>query len=98
MKVIIKNVNESPKVEEIENTLEDLQKIVGGYIEIVPTDLYMEGIATICNEEGKIMGLEPNVRIGYDVVCGNMLFVGVDGEDFIDLTDEQIMLVMDMFM
>ena len=98
MKVIIKNVNENPIITEIENTLEDLQKVVGGYIEIVPTGLYSEGIVAICNEEGKFMGLKPNMRIGYDIICGNMLFVGTKGEDFTDLTDKQIMLVLDSFL
>lgn len=35
MKVIIKRVNQKPEIIEIENTLEDMQKVVGGYIEVV---------------------------------------------------------------
>lgn len=33
MKAIIKEVGKSPQVEEIENDLETLQSLVGGYIE-----------------------------------------------------------------
>ena len=39
MKAIIKKVNEAPQVAEIENTLEALQKVVGGYIEVIIMDL-----------------------------------------------------------
>lgn len=42
----------------IHNTLESLQQIVGGYIEAVyPFD---NPVVIICNEEGKIIGLELN--------------------------------------
>lgn len=40
-------------------TLEELQKIVGGYIEVVRLD---DGAIMIINEEGKLHGLPPNER------------------------------------
>lgn len=93
MRAIIKEVGKNPVVADIKNELEDIQSVVGGYIEIVPSELYNANIAVICNEEGLLMGLEPNMVIGYNVVVGNILFVGVDGEDFCDLSDEQIELI-----
>jgi len=44
----------------------------------------------ICNEEGKIKGLKPNFKMGNDIVVGSVLFVGRGGEDFRELTDEEI--------
>ena len=81
-----------PEVIEINNTLEDKQKIVGGYIECayLPND---EEVVIICNEEGKINGLQLNRDIGHDIIAGPFLIVGDDYEngDFKSLTDEQIM-------
>ena len=81
-----------PEVIEINNTLEDKKKIVGGYIECayLPND---EEVVIICNEEGKINGLQLNRDIGHDIIAGPFLIVGDDYEngDFKSLTDEQIM-------
>lgn len=71
----------------IENNLEVLQELVGGYIETVSLQ---NNIIIICNEEGKLMGLHPNIVCGKDIIVGNALFVGFDGrEDFASLNDIQ---------
>ena len=81
-----------PEVIEINNTLKKKKKIVGGYIECayLPND---EEVVIICNEEGKINGLQLNRDIGHDIIAGPFLIVGDDYEngDFKSLTDEQIM-------
>lgn len=94
MRVIIKEVGKNPVVTDIKNELEDIQGVVKGYLEIVPSQLAYEKIAVICNEEGLLIGLEPNMRIGHNIVVGNILFTGVDGGEFCDLSDEQIELIM----
>lgn len=69
-------------------TLERLQEIVGGYIEYVTL---AKGLVIICNEEGKILGLDPNFRImdGFgnllDNVVGPVIVAGVDGEELADV-------------
>lgn len=87
MKILLKEPNKPFEVKEIENNLETLQQLVGGYIEVVP---YKDNIAIICDEEGKLKGKEINISFSYDVIVGNCLFVGTDEEDFISLTDKQI--------
>ena len=74
------------------NTLAYLQQTVGGYIEAVyPFD---DPVAIICNEEGKINGLELNRALRdeagrvYDILAGTFLIVGLGGEDFTSLTPE----------
>lgn len=76
----------------IANTLESLQQIVGGCIEaIYPFD---DPVAIICNEEGKINGLELNRALQdengrvYDILAGTFLIVGLGKEDFASLTPE----------
>ena len=88
MKAIIKEVGQSPRVEDIKNDLQTLQELVGGYIECV---MVGKGIVLIVNEEGKLQGLPQNFPLGNDVIVGTAVFVGngFDG-DFTDLTDEQI--------
>lgn len=82
MKVIVKAPN-NPAVEaEIENTLEALQGIVGGYIECIP--LTYEALV-ICNEEGKLRGLLHNFNMPMDNVVGTVIICGDEGEDFTDV-------------
>ena len=56
MQVVVARAEQEPKAVEIENTLEAMQKIVGGYIKAVPWTL-SEPFMVICNEEGALMGL-----------------------------------------
>jgi hypothetical protein len=45
----------------------------------------------VCNEEGKLNGMEMNRRLADDIICGPFFVVGDDGEgDFTPLTDRQI--------
>ena len=60
---------------EIDNTLETMQKIVGGYIETVTLS---NGIVLICNEEGRLKGLKPSARILGEVYFGNVILAGYD--------------------
>lgn len=71
----------------IANELEELQRLVGGYIECVGL---LDDVVLICNEEGKLDGLPPNRRISGDMIVGDFLIVGQDGEDFADLSEDQI--------
>ena len=69
---------------EIDNTLEALQGAVGGYIETVSI---ASDACLICNEEGRLLGLEPNPVMGIGLV-GPVLCVGVSGDKFCSMTDE----------
>ena len=71
---------------EIEDTLEAEQKAVGGYIEVVPLD---NERLLICNENGKLNGMQGNRRIGKDIIAGPFFIVGEDGDEFRSLTDEE---------
>ncbi len=90
------------KEKEIKNTLEDLQKIVGGYIEIpyLSREFNENKIDTIINEEGKfIEGLEPEIAVikdgkVLDIVYGNCVFASHDHEgNTIELNEKQKQIV-----
>lgn len=77
------------KVIEIENTLEALQKAVGGDIETVR--IGVDNAVMIANEEGlDLMGLPYNTvasEFAGQPIVGTALIVGVNGEEFTDIPD-----------
>lgn len=95
IRIVLKNVAEEPRVMNIENSLEAKQKLVNGLIEVVPVT---DDILLICNEEGKLENLLPNLVFDYDFIAGDCFFIGDDYEngDFKSLTDEQIKEVFDI--
>lgn len=94
MKAIIKKVGEAPQVVNLENTLEAVQKAVGGYIEVLRID---RNLLMICDEEGKLKGKSYNFDLGHDIIVGDVLFVQSDGEDFTDLNETNIETVLKYF-
>ena len=83
-----------PTVQEIDGSLESMQKIVGGDIEAVyPFD---DPVALICNSEGKRLNLPMNRAltddhgVPYDIVCGTFFMVGLAEDRFASMTEQQI--------
>ena len=94
IKVLKVEPKKLPEVCELENELEALQKAVSigadytGLIEILYVN---ERICILCNEEGKLIGLEPNRRIRNDILCGVFYVTGQDREgNLTSLTDDEI--------
>lgn len=87
LRVIAKEPGKPFTVKRIPDTLEDLQKAVGGYIEVV----HLWGdLAVVCNEEGRLRGLPYNVTIDGVSFVGDILLVGTEGEEFEDIDDDFI--------
>lgn len=87
MKIILYNVGEDPIVKEIENELQPMKQIVGGWIE---TFTQPDGIILICNEEGKLIGLPYNRTMFGEPIVGNFFLCRCSGEEFADITDEDV--------
>ncbi|WMI82428.1 DUF3846 domain-containing protein [Anaerotignum sp. MB30-C6] len=88
IKVVKMDVGKPPVIKEIENTLEALQAEVGGLIECVYLD---DGCLAVVNEEGKLNGMEPNRRLGSDIICGPFFICGdSDDGEFVSLDDKQV--------
>lgn len=92
MKVIYKAPGQMPELRDIPNTLEELQASVGGYIEAVNL---AKDAALICNEEGLILNMPYNIKFLGAEFVGPILIVGVDGEEFTDLSPENTGFLMD---
>ena len=72
---------------EIPNTLEAEQQAVGGG----PFDIvYLDDGILVCNDEGKLRGMEGNRRLDNgSIIAGTFFIVGDGGEDFRSLTDAE---------
>ena len=82
IKAFAKRPGQPPRSVWVTNSLKNLQTYVGGYIEAVTLT---SDCAVICNEEGRILGLPHNCNVaGIDFV-GDILFVGIKGEEFADM-------------
>ncbi len=94
MIVLMVEPMKEPYVKEISPGLKSLQNEVGGFIEaIYPFD---DPVALVCNEEGKLLGLELNRGLFddngrlYDIMAGLFMVVGLGDEDFASLSPDLI--------
>ena len=96
MKILLIRPMEVPKEMEIEDSLEEMQRLVGGYIqEIMP---FEDDVALVCNDEGKFMGLPLNRAIRdergnlADIIAGDFFLcrAPVESENFESLSEEQV--------
>ena len=101
VKALMVEPNERPKLVELSCDLDSLQRAVSigapeqGLIEYVYID---DNVSVVCNEEGKLIGLTPNRRLGDDILCGVFYVVADDGEgELTSLTKEQIEVYTEMF-
>ena len=102
IKVVVKKVDEKPQEQKILNKLEEFQRIVDGRIDVM---LFPNNVIMIINDEGKFTQA-PNFELArntlesvhlVDMVFGDVIFVGDQGEDFTSLTDDQIHTVFNSF-
>ena len=92
--VLMVEPRKAPVVATLTNDLDSLQKAVSigadyqGLIELIGIE---EGVLVLCNEEGKLLGLEGNRRIGRDIIAGVFYVVGeTDDGDLDSLPQEKI--------
>lgn len=94
IKVLMVEPGKHPKESMLQNDLDSLQKAVSigsdhqGLIEIIGID---DRVCILCNEEGKLIGLEGNRRVGNDIIAGVFYVVGEDGRgNLVSLPDDEI--------
>ena len=94
MKVLRVEPYKPPYEKEIDPGLESLQHEVGGWIQAVYP--FEDPVAIICNEEGKLNGMDlcralrdENGEV-YDVIAGPFLIVGLGEENFTSLPADMI--------
>ncbi len=87
IEVLYKVPNKKAKRIRIENTLEDMQELVKGYLEI----LRYNDVFLIYNEERNRKKIEPNIVLENNIIFGSFFLVGDDSRnaDFISLNERQ---------
>ena len=90
--VVLCEPSKDARVTTIANSLVSLQQAVGGYIEaIYPFDA---PVAIICNEEGKLNGMELNHALLddsgqiYEILAGPFLIAGLGDDDFASIPQD----------
>lgn len=86
MRAMRKRPGEAWEAIEVENELKHLQQAVGGYLE---SFTFAEDACVLCDEEGLLKGKPYNTTVCGAPFVGTILIVGVAGEDFADLTEQQ---------
>lgn len=93
VKALMVEPNKHPCVVDLNTDLDSLQKAVSigadyqGLIEFV---WLKDNVSLLLNEEGKLIGLEPNRRFYDDILCGVFYVVAEnDNGELISLTPEQ---------
>ena len=103
MQVVIVEPKKKPTVQNINDGLEAMQKIVGGTIQAIYP--FEEAIALICNDEGKFLNLplnralRDNAGCVYDIVAGTFFLCAAptDKDNFASLTEEQVQTCLKCF-
>lgn len=96
LRVLVVESLRAPYSRELPDTLEEMQKLVGGTIQAIYP--FEEPVALICHDEGKLLGLPPNRALRdengvlYDIVCGTFFLCAAppDSDSFESLSEEQL--------
>ena len=88
---------EDPRMVRIENTVKGIQKLIGGHFQAI-TFLGNDDVVLLCDDDGKLKGLEPNFWFENDIIVGPVLFVGTNelGDDFDDISFIDAKTLMDI--
>ena len=101
IKVIKVEPKKEPEVVMLNNEYKDLSAAVGGLIQMVYP--YSDKVGLMLNDEGKLLGMEPNRSLKdedgniYDVIAGTFYVVGLDEGNFGSLSEELIEKYMKKF-
>ena len=101
MTVLVVEPMKEPYVKEIDPGLHSLQAEVGG--DIGAAYPFRDPVALVCNDEGKLIGLDLNRGLRdengelYDIMAGTFLVVGLGEEDFASLSPELAQKYMEHF-
>ena len=103
MRILKIEPEHKPERADIPDTLEAMQKVVGGYVQAVYP--FEEPVALICNEEGKLNGLPLNRALWdedgtlYNIISGTFFLCAAppDAENFQSLSEEQLLYYEERF-
>ena len=87
IRVLLVEPMKKPRLVTVEHTLEELQKLVGGNIEV--TYPWEDEVGLISCDDAKFNGSSPNRCLeDYDVIYGTFFLAGLTEDNFGDISDE----------
>lgn len=87
MKILVIEPGKHPYEKEIEGTLEEMQKIVGGRIQAIYP--FCDKVGVICNDEGLLLRMPFNRKIDEECcIVGTFFLCGLGAEDFTSLPEK----------
>ena len=99
--VLMVEPGKHPKITTLQNDLDSLQKAVSigadyqGLIEIISLG---NGDCILCNEEGKLIGLDGNRRFGDDILVGVFYIISENDEgELVSLSDRKVKRYTELF-
>lgn len=101
MTVLVVEPLKEPYVKQIDPGYRSMQAEVDGTVQAIYP--YDDPVALVCNDEGKLMGMDLNRGLRddtgnlYDIVAGTFLVVGLGEEDFASLSPELIQKYTEQF-
>ncbi len=94
--IVVVPPGEAAQVVTMRNELKEMQRIVGGYIEVFPIGI--EGAVGVCNDEGRLMGLPWSRFVpATDAPIAGPFFIAGDGSTFRSLSPSQIEEALSLF-
>ena len=95
MRMLKVEPGKAPYAKEMAEGLKAIQREVEGLFQPLSMG---DGVILCCNDEGKLNGMQPNRRLGDDIICGPFFLVGDDLEGGLcSLTDEQVARYTELF-
>lgn len=101
IRLLLVEPGEKPKLISVEHTLQNLQELVGGYIECHYP--WNDPVALICCGDAKLKGSPPNRMLldengePYDLVNGIFFICGLSYDDFASISDDLAEKYTEMF-
>lgn len=96
LRVMVVEPGKDPYEKYLRGNLESMQEIVGGHIETT-RDKSLPGMVLVVNEEGKIKDLPINRGTHCDIICGTFFVCGNGRDNFRNLTDKEIEMIMQVY-
>jgi hypothetical protein len=96
IRIVVVQPGQPAQVVTVRNELSEMQRIVGGLIEVFPVGI--PGAVGVCNEEGLLLGL-PWCRFvpAAGAAIAGTFFVAADGSSFASLSPRQIAEALALF-
>ena len=92
IRVLLIEPGEKPRLVTVPHTLEELQKLVGGYI--AATYPWEDAVGVVFDDDGMAKGYPPNRLLvdedgkPYDILKGNFFICGLSPTDFASISDD----------